>query len=129
VWKSTPFLALVFLAALQGVPQEVYEAGRVDGTNRITAFFHITLPLILPQVTTLGLFMLVWQLASFDLVFTMTGGGPGFATHVLAYTIYQVAFTGLNFGYASTISMVLFGVVAVVGVLGLLLYRRVEVSL
>lgn len=127
VWKSTPFLALVFLASLQGVPEELYEAGRVDGTNRLTAFFHITLPLILPQVTTLGLFMLVWQLASFDLIFTMTGGGPGYATQVLAYAIYQVAFTGLNFGYASAISMVLFVVVAVFGTLGVLLYRRVEV--
>jgi ABC-type sugar transport system permease subunit len=77
----------------------------------------------------MGLFMLVWQLAAFDLIFTMTGGGPGYATQVLAYRIYQVAFTGLNFGYASTLSMVLFAVVVITAVLGLLLYRRVEVTL
>jgi ABC-type sugar transport system permease subunit len=58
----------------------------------------------------------------------MTGGGPGFATQVLAYNIYQQAFGGLNFGYASATSLVLFGVVFVVGGLGLLLYRRVEIS-
>lgn len=128
VWKSTPFLALVFLAALQGVPTELYEAARVDGGNAWRMFWFITFPLILPQVTTMGLFMLVWQLASFDLIYTMTGGGPGFATQVLAYKIYQEAFGGLNFGYASAISLVLFVVVFVLGGIGLLIYRRVEVS-
>jgi multiple sugar transport system permease protein len=128
VWKSTPFLALVFLAALQGVPLELYEAARVDGAHAWQTFTRITLPLILPQATTMGLFMVVWQLASFDLIYTMTGGGPAYATSVLAYNIYQAAFGGLNFGYASAISMVLFAVVFVVGGLGLLLYRRVEVN-
>ena len=128
VWKSTPFLALVFLAALQGVPIELYEAARMDGANRPRMFTSITLPLILPQATTMGLFMLIWQLASFDLIYTMTGGGPGFATSVLAYSIYQAAFGGLNFGYASAISMILFVVVFVMGGLGLLLFRRVEVN-
>jgi multiple sugar transport system permease protein len=128
VWKSTPFLALVFLAAYQGVPAELYEAARVDGASSVQNFFSITLPLILPQATTMGLFMLVWQLASFDLIYSMTGGGPGFATSVLAYNIYQAAFGGLNFGYASAIGLVLFAVVAVMGGLGLLLYRRVEIN-
>ena len=65
VWKSTPFLALVFLAALQGVPRELYEAARVDGAGRMQTFFKITLPLILSQVVTIGLFMIVWQLSCF----------------------------------------------------------------
>jgi multiple sugar transport system permease protein len=128
VWKSTPFLALVFLAALQGVPAELYEAARVDGANKLQTFFKITLPLILSQVVTIGLFMIVWQLAAFDLIYTMTGGGPGFATSVLAYNIYQAAFGGLNFGYASAISMVLFVLVFIMGGLGLLLFRRTEVE-
>jgi multiple sugar transport system permease protein len=129
VWKSTPFIAIVFLAALQAVPQDVHEAGRVDGASRVRAFFGLTLPLIMPQVVTIGLFMLVWQLASFDLIFAMTGGGPGYATQVLAYSIYQVAFAGLNYGYASAISMILFVVVAITTAFMLLLYRRVEVAL
>ncbi len=129
VWKSTPFLAIVFLAALQAVPQDMYEASRVDGAGRIRSFFSITLPLIMPQVVTIGLFMLVWQLASFDLIYAMTGGGPGYATQVLAYSIYQVAFAGLNYGYASAISMILFVVVAVTTLAMLVIYRRVEVAL
>jgi multiple sugar transport system permease protein len=72
--------------------------------------------------------MIVWQLASFDLIYTMTGGGPGFATSVLAYSIYQAAFGGLNFGYASAISLVLFLLVFIMGGLGLLLFRRTEVT-
>jgi multiple sugar transport system permease protein len=72
--------------------------------------------------------MIVWQLASFDLVYTMTGGGPGYATSVLAYNIYQAAFRGLNFGYASAISLVLFVLVFIMGGLGLILFRRVEVT-
>jgi multiple sugar transport system permease protein len=128
VWKSTPFLALVFLAALQGLPTDLLEAARVDGATRLQAFFKITLPLILSQVVTIGLFMVVWQLAAFDLVYTMTGGGPGYATSVLAYNIYQAAFGGLNFGYASAISLVLFVMVFVMAGLGLVLFRRTEVS-
>ena len=127
IWKSTPFLAIVFLAALQGVPAELYEAARVDGANRLQTFRFITVPLVLPQATTMGLFMLVWQLAAFDLIYSMTGGGPGFATQVLAYNIYREAFGGLNFGYASALSMILFVTVGVVGGIGLLIYRRVEV--
>jgi multiple sugar transport system permease protein len=129
VWKSTPFLGLIFLAALQAVPADIHEAGKVDGAGKVRGFFDLTLPLIMPQIVTIGLFMLVWQLASFDLIFAMTGGGPGYATQVLAYSIYQVAFTGLNYGYASAISMILFGVVAVTTAVVLYLYRRVEVTL
>ena len=128
VWKSTPFLALVFLAALQGVPTELYEAARVDGASKMQTFFKITLPLILSQVVTIGLFMIVWQLAAFDLIYTMTGGGPGFSTSVLSYNIYQAAFGGLNFGYASAISLVLFVLVFIMGGLGLILFRKVEVE-
>lgn len=128
VWKNAGFLALVFLAALQGVPTELYEAARVDGANKLQCFFSITLPLILSQVTTMGLFMIVWQLAAFDQIYAMTGGGPGFATSVLAYNIYQAAFGGLNFGYASAISLVLFVLVFIIGGAALVLFRRTEVQ-
>lgn len=129
VWKSTPFLGIIFLAALQAVPGDIYEAGKVDGAGKIRTFFDLTLPLIMPQIVTIGMFMLVWQLASFDLIFAMTGGGPGYATQVLAYSIYQVAFTGLNYGYASAISMILFGVVVITTVIVMFIYKRVEVTL
>ena len=128
IWKSTPFVAVTILAGLQGVPEELYEAAKVDGANALQSFWRITIPLIMPLTVTIGMFMLVWQLAVFDLPFTMTAGGPGFATSVLAYKTYQ-EITTLNYGYASAISVVMFGIVGLIGALGLIVFRRVQVSI
>jgi multiple sugar transport system permease protein len=127
VWKSTPFVALILLAGLQGIPRELYEAARVDGANWRTSLLHITIPMLMPILITTGLFMVVWQLAVFDLPFLMTGGGPGFSTTVIAQKIYLES-NSLNYGYAASIGVVLVGIVAVVGVVGLTLFRRYEVS-
>lgn len=126
VWKSTPFVALVLLAGLQGISQDLYEAAKVDGTNWHQALRFITIPMLMPILVTTGMFMLVWQLAVFDLPFLMTGGGPGFATTVLAQKIY-LEMNSLNYGYAASLSMVLFVIVAVIGIIGLYLFRRFEV--
>ncbi len=128
VWKSTPFVAVSILAGLQGVPEELYEAARVDGANAWQSFWNITIPLIMPLTVTIAMFMLVWQLAVFDLPYAMTSGGPGFATSVLAYLVQQQVAT-LNYGYASAISVVMFFVVGIIGGLGLIVFRRVQVSL
>lgn len=127
IWKSTPFVALVLLAGLQGISQDLYEAARVDGANALTSLLYITLPMLLPILITTGMFMIVWQLAVFDLPFLMTGGGPGFSTTVLAQKIYLES-NSLNYGYAAAISMALVGIVAVVGLVGLYLFRRFDVS-
>ncbi|MBL8133445.1 MAG: sugar ABC transporter permease [Anaerolineae bacterium] len=127
VWKSTPFVALVLLAGLQGIGRDLYEAARVDGANAWTCLFYITIPMLMPILITTGMFMIVWQLAVFDLPFLMTGGGPGFSTTVIAQKIYLES-NSLNYGYAASISMVLVGIVALVGVVGLYLFRRFDVS-
>lgn len=126
VWKSTPFVALVLLAGLQGIARDLYEAATVDGANGWQSFLYITLPMLMPIIVTVSMFMLVWQLAVFDLPYAMTGGGPGFSTTVLAQKIYQ-EITTLNYGYAAAISMVLVGIVGVIGLIGLFLFRRFEV--
>jgi multiple sugar transport system permease protein len=127
IWKSTPFVALVLLAGLQGISRDLYEAAKVDGANTWQGLRYITLPMLMPIIVTTSMFMLVWQLAVFDLPFAMTGGGPGFSTTVLAQKIY-LEMNSLNFGYAASISMVLVGIVVVVGLLGLYLFRRYEVT-
>ncbi|MBK8019948.1 MAG: sugar ABC transporter permease [Chloroflexi bacterium] len=127
VWKSTPFVALVLLAGLQGIGRDLYEAARVDGASSWTCLRFITIPMLLPILITTGMFMVVWQLAVFDLPFLMTGGGPGYATTVIAQKIYLES-NSLNYGYAASISMVLVGIVAVVGAVGLYLFRRFDVS-
>jgi multiple sugar transport system permease protein len=127
-WKNAPFVAIVFLAGLQGVPQDIYDAAKVDGANSWQRFWGITLPLILPLTITMFIFWLIWTLASFDLVYGLTLGGPGVATLVLALQIFREGIMFFKFGFASALSVVLLLLVAVIGVVGLWLYRKVEVS-
>jgi multiple sugar transport system permease protein len=127
IWKSTPFVALVLLAGLQGISLDLYEAARVDGANAWQSLRFVTVPILMPIIVTTCMFMLVWQLAVFDLPFAMTGGGPGFSTTVLAQKIY-LEMNALNYGYAAALSMVLVFIVVIIGVVGLTLFRRYEVN-
>ncbi len=127
-WKNAPFVAIVFLAGLQGVPQDIYDAAKVDGANAWQRFWLITLPLILPLTITMVIFWLIWTLASFDLVYGLTLGGPGVATLVLALQIFREGIMFFKFGFASALSIVLLILVAIIGVVGLWLYRKVEVN-
>lgn len=127
IWKSTPFVALIFLAGLQGISEDLYEAAKVDGSTAWHSFWHITLPMLMPIIVSTTMYMLVWQLAIFDLTFAMTGGGPGFATTLFAQKIY-VEINSLNYSFAAALSMVLVFVVSIIGMTGLYIFRRVEVS-
>lgn len=124
VWKNAPFMAVIFLAGLQGIPNELYEAAKVDGACFRQRFFRITLPLIMPLLITMSLYFIIWQLASFDLIYGLTGGGPGTATTVLSLKIFQEGFSFFKFGYASAISVILMIIVALVGILGITLFQR-----
>ncbi|WP_324668815.1 carbohydrate ABC transporter permease [Geochorda subterranea] len=129
VWKNTPFLAVILLAGLQGVPKELYEAAVIDGASAVQCTRYITLPFCAGLLSTLGIFFILWQLASFDLVYGMTQGGPGTATSVVSYRILQLAVLWFNYGMASALSVVLFLLVLVVGVMGVTLLRRFDVGL
>lgn len=128
VWKDAPFMAVVFLAGLQGVPLDLYDAAKVDGANAWQRFWHVTAPLIMPLTITMGLFRLVWSLGSFDLVYGLTQGGPGVATSVLALQIFREGIMFFKFGFASTISVILLILVGIVGVVGLWLFRKADVT-
>ena len=127
-WKNAPFVGLVLLAGLQGVPQDIYDAAKVDGANAWQRFWRITLPLIMPLTVTMILFWLVWSLANFDLVYGLTQGGPGVATSVLALQIFREGIMFFKFGFASALSVILLILVAIIGVIGLWLFRKVEVN-
>lgn len=126
VWRNAPFVAIILLAALQTVPEDIIEAARIDGASAIQAFRGITLPLIMPVIISIGVFFLIWQISSFDLVLAMTGGGPGNATQVLGYQAYLDAFQSLNFGRSAALSMILLAIVALMGLLGTVTLRKVE---
>ena len=112
LWKDLPFFAILVLSGLQFISEDIYEAAKVDGANGIQSFFRITLPLIAKNVITLCIPFTLWRLTSFDLVYAMTSGGPGEDTALIAYRITTEAFTNLNIGYAATLAVMLFLVMA-----------------
>ncbi len=124
VWKNTPFLAVVFLSGLQGISEELYEAAKIDGADRWRSFFHITLPLLMPLILSMTIFISIARVLSFEIVYALTQGGPGMSTALMSYTVYLQAFRVLNFGYASAVAMGLFFIVLVVGIVGFGFVRR-----
>lgn len=113
VFKNVGLNMVLFLAALQGVPKELYEAARVDGASRFKQFRRITLPLISPTILLTSIITIVGSLQVFAQIAVLTQGGPGTSTTVLVYYLYQQAFQFHFFGYGSTLSILLFVIVAV----------------
>ncbi len=124
VFKNVGLNMVLFLAALQGVPHELYEAARVDGTSRLKQFLHITIPLISPTILLTAIITVVGSLQVFAQIAVLTQGGPGMSTTVLVYYLYQQAFQFHRFGYGATISILLFIIVAVLTVLQWQMRRR-----
>jgi len=114
VWQWTPFIFLSVLAGLSALPTEPFEAARVDGANGRQIFTQITLPLLLPIFSVVLVFRFIDVFKSFDIIYVMTEGGPGQATSILPFYIYQQAFRYFNTGYASAIALLLLVVVIVV---------------
>ena len=127
-WKDAPFMAIILLAGMQGIPEDLYDAARVDGASAWQRFWRLTVPLIMPLTITMGLFRLVWSLGSFDLVYGLTFGGPGVSTSVLALQVFREGILFFKFGFASAISVILLVLVAIIGVIGLWLFRKSEIS-
>ncbi len=108
VWKTTPFAALILLAGLQTIPDELYEAASIDGATAWQKFRHVTLPLIKPALLLALLFRTIDALRVFDLVFVMTQGGPADATNVLQFYGYKKSFAEGMLGYGSAIAVGVF---------------------
>lgn len=104
-WQGFPFFAVMILAALQGIPRSQYEAASIDGASRWRQFRHVTLPGIAPVLATAGLLRVIWVANSIDVIFVMTGGGPGYATHTLPLYAFIKARQNLDFGYGSAIAV------------------------
>jgi len=107
VWKSTPFVMLILLSGLQSIPEEVYEASVIDGASPWQSFRCITFPLLLPSVTIALVFETIFKLRVFDLVITLTGGGPGKVTTPLGILLQRNYFQTYEAGYSGAISVVL----------------------
>jgi multiple sugar transport system permease protein len=124
IWGWTGFSVVVYLAALQGVPQTLLEAASIDGAGPWRTFRRVTLPLLSPASLFLAVWLTINALQLFDEVYLSTQGGPLNATTVLVYYLYEQAFQQFNFGYASAIAYFLFLVTIVITVLQFWLGRR-----
>jgi multiple sugar transport system permease protein len=126
VWRSVPFATVILLAAMQGVPETVYEAARIDGAGEIRQFMFITVPLIRGAISFVGVISIIHAFQAFDMVYVLNGanGGPETATYVLGIMLFQHAFSFLEFGYASALAWVMFAILLVLTVLQLRLTRQ-----
>jgi multiple sugar transport system permease protein len=111
VWKETGYAVVIYLAGLLAIPPSLYEAADIDGATRRQTFLHITLPLLRPTTLFVVVTSLISYMQTFVQIFVMTEGGPGTATYLTTYMIYEEAFVKFNFGYASSIAFNLFLVI------------------
>jgi multiple sugar transport system permease protein len=112
IWHWTPFCFLLLLASLESLPQDIYDAGKIDGASGWQTLWHITLPLMLPAIVVIFIFRLILAFKVFDQIYLLTGGGPGTATEVISFTIYRRFFTEDQAGYGAAISIATFVVIA-----------------
>ena len=127
-WMYVPFVTLILLAGLQQIPQDLHEAAMVDGAGSIKRFYYITLPLLRPATAIVLLLRGTEIFRAFDVVYVLTGGGPGRSTEVMGILLYRIAFSEGNFGQAAALAMVI-GLIGMV--IGAFLIRiiRTEVRL
>ena len=130
VWKGVPFATVVLLAAMQGVPETLYEAARIDGAGEFRRFISITVPLIRGALSFVVVISIINAFQAFDQVYVLTGGhgGPETGTYVLGIMLFQHAFAFLQFGYASALAWVMFAILLVLTALQLRLARRIAVQ-
>jgi ABC-type sugar transport system permease subunit len=123
VWKAVGYYTILFLAALQGIPQELYDAAKVDGASFIRRTHHITIPLISPMTLFVVIVAVIASFQDFDQIVVMTRGGPVDATNVLVYFLYEQAFRNHQVGMGSAVAVVMLGLLVTFTALKLRLAR------
>ncbi|GAA3403514.1 carbohydrate ABC transporter permease [Paenibacillus hodogayensis] len=119
VWIGIGFCLIVYLAALQSIPKELYEAAEIDGAGSWKRFWKVTLPLVSPTTFFLMVTGLISSFKSFDIIKVLTDGGPSNSTSVVTHYLYNTAFEGLKTGYASSMALILFGCVMLITIVQL----------
>jgi multiple sugar transport system permease protein len=124
VWATVGFTMLVYLAGLQSIPQEYYEASSVDGASAWQQFRYVTVPLLAPSTFFLGVYLIISSFQVFDQIFVMTDGGPLRATTTFVYYIWQAGFQDFTMGYASAMAYALFAIIFVFTIIQVVMYSR-----
>ncbi|GIP35190.1 carbohydrate ABC transporter permease [Paenibacillus sp. J2TS4] len=114
IWHSVGYYMVLYLAGLQGIPRDLYEAAEIDGAGKVSQFTNITIPMLSPVIFFTVIMAVINSFKVFDLIFMLTQGGPGRSTRVLVYDIYYTAFQRYEFGYASAMAYILFALILVI---------------
>lgn len=117
IWRGAGFYVVVFLAALQGIPKDLYEAANIDGASNFRIFWNITLPLLKPSLLFCIVMATIWNFQLFDSVYVLTSGGPAYSSSTIVWYIYQNAFNYGQIGYASTMALILMLIIMVFSIL------------
>ncbi len=125
VWKTTPFITIILLAGLSTIPADLYKQAKIDGTNFIKRFFYITLPLLRPVLIVALLFRTIDAIRIFDLIYVLTGGGPGGSTTSVSLYAFKYYLSG-DFGYGSAISVLIFLLASALAILYMKFGRLTE---
>lgn len=128
-WQGLGYCVIFYLAGLQSIPAELYEAARIDGAGAVQRFRKITLPLLMPTITIVTFLIIVGGLKLFDIPYILTSGGPGTSSYTLALAIYNAAFRENNAGYSIAAGVVLMLIILVVTFIQLQITRRKEVEM
>lgn len=105
VWQGFPFFAIMILAGLQTIPHSLYEAADIDGASDWQQFWHITMPALKAVLVTAVMLRIIWVANSIDVIYVMTGGGPGYATHTLPLYALKRTYASMDFGYGSALAV------------------------
>jgi ABC-type sugar transport system permease subunit len=107
IWKELPLTSVLYVAALQAIPDELYDAARTDGAGVFAVLRRITIPLVLPTTLIVVIYETMVAIVTFDLLYVMTGGGPAGATSMISYYVYRTMFTSFNFGQGAALAVIL----------------------
>lgn len=128
-WQAIGFCAIVYLAGLQSIPNDIFESASIEGAKGLALFRYITLPLLMPTVTVVMFLTVVGALRLFDLPFILTNGGPGQASYTVYLAVYKAAFTNSYYGYASAAGLILSVLIVGVTLVQLAITRKREVEM
>ncbi|MGG4047448.1 carbohydrate ABC transporter permease [Paenibacillus favisporus] len=128
IWVGIPFNMIILLSGLQGLPEQLYEAAKLDGAGKMLQFRHITLPLMRPTILILLMLGIINTFKVFDMIFIMTAGGPVNSSNVLPIYAYQLSFTKFQFSQGASVSMIMFAILTVLAVIYLRMSSKEEAA-
>lgn len=129
IWQSIGFYIVIYIAGLQSIPYELVEAAIVDGAGSVKRFFNVIIPLLMPSITSCVFLALTNSIKVFDVIVSLTNGGPGGATTSITYDIYKEAFQNNSYGYGTAKALVLFVAILVITLVQITFFKSKEVEM